>query len=182
MAIEFENNNQVMLIHLPNSEATVNAQHHGIKDTSVCAYYMSERNTEVYDFLNDLSGEYYLDLALIFQNALDLINSIEDSGMTSCFKMKLAPQKNAIEALKWMLASGTYFPRIPNPTVNDNQKYLRFDNQDKTLTLFRDLCLGEVSDICIKKVGKDGFLIYMQKSKNFNATIKTAKNQWVKND
>ena len=53
MALEFRDDINMLVIHIPNSEASVDAQHNGGKDTTVGSYYMSEMQPEVHEFLND---------------------------------------------------------------------------------------------------------------------------------
>ena len=47
-------------ITVPNSEASICAQHEGIKDRTVGSYYMSDIYENVKEFLNDFVGLYYI--------------------------------------------------------------------------------------------------------------------------
>ena len=50
-------------ISIPNSEASICAQHEGIKDRTVGSYYMSDIYENVKSFLNDFEGNYYIDFS-----------------------------------------------------------------------------------------------------------------------
>ena len=50
--------------------------------------------------------------------------------------------------------------KIPNPTVNDNMKYIKFDRTNKYVKMFEDLLLGDLSMITIKKISSDCFVIH----------------------
>lgn len=46
---------------------------------------------------------------------------------------------------------GEYFYKMKAPSVNDQQKYLKLDNEDETVVLFKTLILGDLTSIFIKK-------------------------------
>jgi len=50
--------------------------------------------------------------------------------------------------------------KIPNPTVNDNLKYLKFDRTNKFIKIFEDLLLGDLTVITIRKVSNECFVLH----------------------
>ena len=57
MAMIFDDDNNIIRIDVPNSEANINAQHWGIKDREVGSYYMSDNSLKCINFLSDFIGE-----------------------------------------------------------------------------------------------------------------------------
>jgi hypothetical protein len=79
---------------------------------------------------------------------------------------------NQIEALEWFLSSGEYFYEIPIPTINENGKYLKLDNNDSVISSIKTLILGDLCSLYFKKIGTDGYIIYLDKNPKFNEVIK----------
>lgn len=179
MAIEFKDNERMLIIHIPNSEASVDAQHNGGKDTTVGSYYMSEMQPQVFEFLNDFDGEYYIDFSIVLANSKKVINELLENGLQDAFKQKLEPQKSAIEFVEWYIANNSPLYKMPNPSVNENNKYLKFDNLNQLVETLRTLCLGELCEICIKRIGKNGYIIYNQKSNKYYDLINETIYKWV---
>lgn len=182
MAMEIRDEDNVLVIHIPNSEACVDAQHNGGKDTSVGSYYMSEMQPAVFAFLNDLEGDYYIDLSLCLFNGKKIYNELKNRGLQNAFKRKLMPQNEAIQFIEWCIENESPLFRMPNPTVNDNNKYLKFDNLNQTVNAFRQLCLGELTDIIIKKIGENGYIIYLDKCDQYYKKIDDTIYKWVINN
>ena len=53
----FDDDNNIIRIDVPNSEANINAQHWGIKDREVGSYYMSDNSLKCINFFSDFIGE-----------------------------------------------------------------------------------------------------------------------------
>lgn len=181
MAVEFIDDS-LIVFHVPNTEAPVNGQHYGCKDTSVGAYYMSEMQDSVEQFLNEFNGDFYMDLAVIYFNGIEIVNKLKELKLEEAFKMKLKPQEGALDTIKAMLKKCEYLFKMPNPSVNEKRKYLKLDNLNNTVNLLRDLCLGELCDLCFKKVGDNGFIVYLQKSPNFEDTLSRIAYKWIQNN
>ena len=77
MAMIFDEKTKVLRFDVPNSEATIEAQHFGILDRTVGAYYMSDNSNFCKCFLNQFDGEYYIDISLVKRNAEKIINKIK---------------------------------------------------------------------------------------------------------
>lgn len=179
MAIEFIDKENLLIVHIPNSEASVDAQHNGGKDTTVGSYYMSEKQPLVLNFLNDLDGDFYIDLTLVLRNSNIIINDLLSKGLENAFKMKLEPQKSALQLIEWLIEKDGPLYKIPNPTINENNKYLKLDNLNQAVETFRTLCLGEICDICFKKIGKNGYLLYNKKSIKYDKILSETIFEWV---
>lgn len=171
MAMIFDDNNNIIRIDVPNSEANINAQHWGIKDREVGSYYMSENFDKCINFLSDFSGEYYIDIPLCIKNAEAILKILKDKNYQSAFKSNLVPQTNAVEALKWSTKNDGYFYKMQAPSVNNQQKYLKLDNRDNVVALFKTLVLGDLTSIFIKKIGENGYVFYLDKCPGFDKKI-----------
>lgn len=180
MALEFKDDENLLVIHIPNSEASVDAQHNGGKDTTVGSYYMSEMQPLVFDFLNDFEGDYFIDFSIVLRNSKKMIDDLLNRGFQDAFKQKLEPQKSALEFVEWMIANESPLYKMPNPSVNENNKYLKFDNMNQAVETLRTLCLGELSDICIKRIGQNGYIIYNQMNSKYYDIINNTIYKWVK--
>lgn len=179
MAIEFVDEKKLLLIHVPNSEASVNAQHNGNKDTSVGSYYMSEQQALVREFLNEFNGDYFIDLSIVLSNSKKIISYLKAKRLENAFKKKLIPQESALEVLEWIIENDGPLYKMTNPSVNDNNKYLKFDNLDNTVDTFRSLCLGELCDICIQRIGENGYVIYLKETDKYHQIINEKAYKWV---
>ena len=73
---------------------------------------------------------------------------------------------------EWAIKEGEYFYKMKAPSVNDQQKYLKLDNEDETVVLFKTLILGDLTSIFIKKLGDNGFVFYLDKCPDFDEKIK----------
>ena len=85
---------------------------------------MSEMQPEVHEFLNKFDGDFYIDLALVVRNAKEIYKDLFDKNLVNAFKKKLIPQKGAIEFMEWLIVNEGPLYKMPNPTVNENNKYL----------------------------------------------------------
>ena len=87
------------------------------------------------------------------------------------YRDKLIPQEKQIEALQWFISSGEYFYEISAPTINENAKYLKLDNNDSFITGIKTLILGDLCSLYFKKIGTDGYVIYLDRSPKFDEII-----------
>ena len=148
-------------IAIPNSEASICAQHEGIKDRTVGSYYMSDIYDNVKNFLNNFEGNFYLDLSKTFFNMNKLYEYIEATNKINLFKSCLMEQYAIMDKIQELLESNVdSIIKIDSPTVNGNMKYLKFDRGDKYIKMFEDLLLGDLTYITIKKISNDTFIIY----------------------
>lgn len=166
MSIIIDNDNFV--IHVPNSEASIKAQHVGIKDRSVGQYYLSEKAMLVNSFFNNMSGSFYIDFLRTRENLNPLLNRIIDLNMQNVFKSKLVDQKNSMKSLKWILDSENGFHKIDFPVITASSKYLKFNTVDEYYLVFRDMCLGDFVDIKIVRLSKDCFVMYAYDNGKFD--------------
>lgn len=172
MSMTIDEEKKSLRFDVPNSEANINAQHCGIKDRTVGSYYMSECYELCAAFLANFQGEYFIDIPLCIRNAKSILDFLKEKGYQKAFKSELMPQLNTLEALEWSLKdSNEYFYKIKAPFVNEQQKYLKLDNEDDVVNLFKTLVLGDLVSIYIKKFGSDGFVIYLDKSPKFDELI-----------
>ena len=122
---------------------------------------MSDIYENVRTFLNDFEGNYYIDLAKTFYNMNKLYSEIETKEKINLFKSCLMDQYAIMDEIEELINSNREtLVKIPNPSVNDNLKYIKFDRTNKFVKLFEDLLLGDLSVITIRKISKDCFVLY----------------------
>lgn len=173
MAMIIDNEKTLLRFDVPNSEASIEAQHNGIKERTVGSYYMSDQYELCRTFLSDFNGEYYLDLALSIRNAKIILNILNNKNYANAFKSRLVPQEKQIEALEWVMNNGDYLYKIKPPFVNEQKKYLKLDNLDTAIQSFKALVLGDLCSVFFKKIGDNGFIIYVDKNPNFDKILET---------
>ena len=171
MHINIEKN--ILRFDVPNSEANLNAQHNGNKQRTVGSYYMSERCDECLRFLNNLSGDFYVGILLTIKNCKEIIDFLVDNNYCTAFKELLIPQQNQLKALEWLIDNKEYFYKIDAPTINENRKYLKLDNFDELILGIKTLVLGDLCSVVFKKVGNNGYLIYVEENPNYKNIFDT---------
>lgn len=157
---------------IPNSEAPIEGQHKGIADRTVGSFYMSDRYIDCFAFLNQFKGEFYLDIGLCLANAKRMLTVLKNKGLSSSFKFSLRPQFEAVDALEWYSKqeSCNYYSITP-PTVNEQKKYLKFDNNDQVYKLLKAFLLGDLTKLIIKRIGTNGFLVRIDLCDDFDAKV-----------
>lgn len=171
MAMHFDEINNILRFDVPNSEAAICAQHIGIVDRTVGAYYMSDKYEFCEDFFNKFTGEYYIDIILCLENASVILRKLKEKNFSHVFKELLMPQESQIEALKWLSTNSCNFYKINPPSVNDKQKYLKLDSNDQVVEGIRCLLLGDLMSLYFKKVGVNGYILYIDKSPKFDSLM-----------
>lgn len=167
MALYFLNDKIEIVI--PNSEASIIAQHIGIKDRTVGSYYMSENYNGVKEFFNDFNGKLYLDLYRTKQNLEDMFNYIVEENKANLFKSNIIEQLTLINDIE--LEKKYDYYEIKMPVVNDNQKYIKFNRDENNTKLFEDLLLGDLTKIVIKKLNYNTFIMYGDVIDNYQDQI-----------
>lgn len=168
--IDYEKNEMEIIV--PNSEASINAQHKGIADRTVGSYYMSEKKDECIKFFNNFNCNIFVDIQACLINSKKIYDRLEEYNLKMHFKQNLYPQKAAIDTLEWMLnTSKDIFYPFPTPGINEKNKYLKFDNSNDLVELIKTLVLGDLFSIIIKKIGEDGYILYVRESPEFENII-----------
>lgn len=152
-----------LIINIPNSEASINAQHTGIKNRTVGQYYMSDKYHEVINFLNNLEGNFYIDFSRTYNYMKPMIDELVERELEDCFKCNLKTQISALETFSWLITNEEDLTKIETPIITETRKYLKFTTSNEYFALFRDICLGDLTSICIKKISNNTFLIYAKK-------------------
>ena len=162
----FENKIEIII---PNSEASIIAQHIGIKDRTVGSYYMSENYEGVRNFFDNFDGRIYLDLIKTKNNMEQLYNYIIDENKTYLFKSNLVEQLTIVNEIETNNEIDYY--EISMPVVNDNKKYIKFSRDENATKLFQDLLLGDLTRIIVKKLNKNTFIMYGDTINNYQDQI-----------
>ena len=53
----------------------------------------------------------------------------------------------------------------------EQKKYLKFDNSDQVYKLFKTFLLGDLTKLIIKKIGDNGFMIYVDECDDFDSKL-----------
>lgn len=176
MSMIIDSENKILRFDVPNSEASIDAQHNGIKKRTVGQYYMSDNYGGCRDFFSRFDGDFYLDILLSVSNAKKIVELLLNKNYQEAFKSKLVPQQNQIIALEWSISDNNdAFHKFNPPAVNDQQKYLKLDPNDPTLSAFKTLVLGDICSVYFKKLGKNGYIMYMDKSPKFDEIMDSNK-------
>lgn len=162
-------------IYLPNSEAAINLQHNGLKDRSVGMFYMSEQYEGVKEFLNNFDGKFYVDLYRTYNFINPLVVKLHNLHFETFFKDGLKSIDETLIDIKKLIRLDSDFNKIPAPFVNDNKKYLQFDFNSLFFGFIRNVCLGDLTCIVIKKIDFDVFVIYAKDANSFDVICSTKK-------
>lgn len=180
MGVEIIKNQLVFSI--PNSEAVLSVQRITDKKRCVGSYYLSQKTDEVEAFLNGLVGNFYIDLGASYLYCHlfyeDLINNCKSLYYDDLFYLD-----EALRQIEWSIkkAPEALFFKTSNPVIIEKRKYIKLPSQDANVGLFRNLCLGEISELIIEKLSIDCFKIYVRPKKEavpFVRDIKSYKN-WL---
>ena len=172
MSMVINQEKRELVFVVPNSEAPMEAQHKGIANRTVGSFYMSDRYEDCFGFLNGFNGYFYLDIGQSISNASRFLEKLKNKGLVNAFKSALYPQFEAVDALKWYKEQEkcNYYLITP-PTVNEQKKYLKFDNSDQVYKLFKTFLLGDLTKLIIKKIGDNGFMIYVDECDDFDSKL-----------
>ncbi len=156
MALVLKDNN--IEIYIPNSEASIKAQHIGIKDRTVGSYYVSEFDDLVEKYLNKYEGHFYIDLFRTYINMGNLYDYIIKNEKSDLFKDNLMNQLMICGELEKNNLYKSYY-EIPSPKLTETRKYLKFDRNNKMVCYFADMLLGDITKIVFIKNNND-YIIY----------------------
>ena len=166
-------NDNILRIELPNSEAVIHAQHNGIDNKTVNGYYLNNQYDKVYKFLNNLEGNFYIDFLRTYNNINPLILRLDKEKWNEVFKDKLIPQRSSLDAIKYLIKKDKSLYKISPPIINDQKKYIKLPSNDDCIKYFKELCLGNLTNIIIQKLGIDSFLIYVEDNNKLDKFIET---------
>ena len=107
-----------------------------------------------------------------YLNGKKIIDALKELHYEPAFKQRLQPQGSALEAVEWEIDQGDYLDKMPNPTINDQGKYLKLPNEDETVCLIKTLMLGDLTSLFIKRVGENGYILYFDSIPAFSETLK----------
>lgn len=151
------NNGNIEII-IPNSEASIKAQHVGIKDRTVGAYYVSEYDDLVEKYLNNYKGNFYIDMFKTYINMSKLYDYIIEINKSELFKDNLMNQLLVCSNLEKNESYNKYY-KVPAPILTDTRKYLKFDKTNEEISRFTDMLLGDLTKIVFIKHNND-YIIY----------------------
>lgn len=156
MALNITGNNIEIVI--PNSEASIKAQHIGIKDRTVGSFYVSEYDDLVQKYLNNFAGVFYIDMFRTYMNMNVLYDYIIKMNMSNLFKDNLMNQLLICSELEKDNQYVCYY-KVDSPILTETRKYLKFNKNNKYTSYFLDMLLGDLTKIVFVK-NDNNFVIY----------------------
>lgn len=168
-------NNQ-MIFSIPNSEAILNVQRISDKQRTVGSYYLSNLADESEAFLNDLVGNFYVDLNASYLCCVNFYNELIENCKKT-YNEELFYLKQALDDIKWSSCknpSSLFFETYP-PVIIESRKYLKFPDQRTEMGIFRTLCLGDISEIVIEKLSNDAFRVFVRPKKEARSAVTSLK-------
>lgn len=172
-----------VVFSIPNTEAIVNVQRTTDKQRSVCSYYLSQLADPIEQFLNNLEGSFYIDLASSYLLCKDAYLSLIKNCKTM-YNHELFYLEEALKDLEWASKKTPelLFFKTDNPIIIEKRKYLKLPSQSMDVGMFRALCLGEISEIVFEKLSSNTVRIFVRPKKEaipFLDNILAFKN-WLK--
>jgi hypothetical protein len=152
-----------LIFQIPNSEAISVVQRGSILKRCVCNFYLSKKDAAVETFLNGCSGSFYVDLAASYALCkAPFMTLIENCS--SLYRNKLTALKATLDSIERMLATrpdSLLFSICP-PSILRSRKYIKFGDSSLAMSYFRTLCLGDITQIIVRKMAPSSFLIYVR--------------------
>jgi len=152
-----------LVINVPNSEASINGQLIGIKDREVSGYYTNDdpsKYSEIKLFFEDFSFDFFVDsnkMAAYFKDYYKKVLKYKSNFKTNLkdFDVNFIHYETSDKKIKKLFYGG------------ESNRYIKFDVLDKLTKNFKDLILGEITQIVIEKLS-DRFSIYLKFVDNFD--------------
>lgn len=175
--------NGCVIFSIPNSEAIINVQRTTEKVRSVGSYYLSQQADEIEKFLNNLEGEFYIDLASSYLHCRDAYGELI-KNCKSMYNHELFYLEEALKDIEWASKKSPeiLFFKTNNPIIIEKRKYLKFPSQGIDIGTFRALCLGEVSEIVLEKLSNNVVRVFVrpkQEAVPFLSNVNSFKN-WLR--
>lgn len=167
MALNIIGNNIEIII--PNSEASIKAQHVGIKDRTVGSFYVSEYDDLVQNYLNDYNGEFYIDMFKTYMNMNVLYDCIIKMNLSNLFKDNLMNQLLICSELEKDNQYVGYY-KVDSPILTETRKYLKFNKNNKYMSCFLDMLIGDLTKIVFIK-NDNIFVIYGDVVENYQEKL-----------
>lgn len=167
MALNITGNNIEIII--PNSEASIKAQHVGIKDRTVGSFYVSEYDDLVQNYLNNYNGEFYIDMFKTYMNMNVLYDCIIKMNLSNLFKDNLMNQLLICSELEKDNQYVGYY-KVDSPILSETRKYLKFNKNNKYMSYFLDMLLGDLTKIVFVK-NNNSFVIYGDVVENYQEKL-----------
>jgi len=181
MSVIIEGEN--VIFSIPNTEAIINVQRTTNKCRCVGSYYLSQKAAEVETCLNNLEGNFFIDLSFSYLSCKDAYFCLIEN-CKSIYNNHLFYLDEALKDLEWASRKSPeiLFFKTSNPIVIEKRKYLKFPAQGTDIGIFRCLCLGEISEIVFEKLTGDAFRVFVRPKKEvipFLSNLNAFKN-WLK--
>jgi hypothetical protein len=177
-------NPELMVIVPPNSEAINDAQRFGVEERSVGSYYVSNKSKQVISFLSGFKGQYLIDVAWSYKSCLTLYESLI-SNCNSFYRNGLEKLKSTLAIIKANIDSQREDALFISPdevALTESMKYLRISGQSPYMKYFKEMILGDVIEIVIKRVTQSLYVIYLRPHKDVENWVSSYDlfNRWIK--
>ena len=172
-----------VIFSIPNSEAIIDVQRTTEKVRTVGSFYLSQQADAIEKFLNNLEGNFYIDLASSYLYCKDAYQELINN-CKSIYNHELFYLEEALKDIEWASRKTPeiLFFKTNNPIIIEKRKYLKLPSQEMDIGVFKALCLGEVSEIVFEKLSSNSIRIFVRPKKEampFFNNIVAFKN-WLK--
>ena len=153
-----------MIIIPPNSEAKIACQRLGTKERTVGSFYISNQAEKTTRFLKNFRGKYVINLPLSFFLCHNLCEKIT-ANCSALYRDSLRKYKKTFAFLNAYIQAGRYedlFFSGTNLSLTDSYKYLRIDGSSNVVEWFKNMILGEITEIVIEKLDDDLYTIFLR--------------------
>ena len=164
MSTTINNKNNTIIIIPPNSEAILEAQRFGTKTRTVGGYYVSNKSNEVTRFLNFFHGNYLIDVAFSYKNCLSFFEEMI-ANCSGFYKDGLDSLTKALDLIGYTLKRNEedlLFVEASEFRLTESKKYLKISGSSVFARKFKQMILGDVIEIVIKKVSDYLYVIYLR--------------------
>ena len=153
-----------MIILPPNSEAKINCQRFGAKERCVGSFYVSNLADKTMHFLKNFRGKYVIDLPLSFFLCHNLYEKIT-ANCAALYRDGLKKYRETFALINAYIQAGRYDELLfseTNLSLTDSYKYLKIDGSSNAVKWFKNMILGEITEIVIEKLDDDLYTIFLR--------------------
>lgn len=164
MSTTINEKNGTVVIIPPNSEAVNEAQRFGSKPRTVGSYYVSNKAEEVTKFLNFFRGNYLIDIAFSYKNCLPFFKEMI-ANCRGFYKDGLESLKKTLDFIDYLFKVNqeeSLFVEATEFGLTESKKYLKISGSSTYVRHFKQMILGDVIEIVIKKVSDYLFVVFLR--------------------
>ncbi len=159
MSTRIENGS--VIISPPNSEAPIGSQRIGIKKSSVCSYYLSNKRDEVLEVFDRLGATFFLDLSATYFFCADVIETVLKKYSHLYRDGGLAIQ-SGLNHIEWILNNSPEdaFSQMTPPKFLAKKKYIKLIDDSAKMRSFKAIVLGDLLEIVFSHPRRGVCVVY----------------------